>query len=186
MYLWTGTLLLMGLAAVTGAAEPEPGRTDGPEGSEYGKGGYQFQRQPGQIYFDGYVGAAIVDIEIEDTNAQSDETDIIYGLGVGYQIDDWLGFQLGYGHITDQKTDLFSAGVLVPYELEPFNYFMSLDAEIYAPASGENRFGIVPGVGVEVMLNDRLSAGLRFQHDFIFSDDTISVNRFTTRVQFKF
>jgi hypothetical protein len=186
MYRWIGALLIAGLATVAGAAEPEPGRTDGPEESEYGKGGYQFQREPGQIYIDGYFGAAVVDIEIEDTGAKSDATDLMYGVDVGYQVDDWIGFQLGYGYITDQKTNLFMAGVLVPYVMEPFNYFMSLEAEIFAPEVGENKFGIVPGVGVELLLNDHLSAGLRFQHDFIFSDDTISINRFTARMQFKF
>jgi len=41
-------------------------------------------------------------------------------------------------------------------------------------------------VGAEMILNDHLRVGLGFQHDFIFADETISVNRFTAKVQFDF
>jgi hypothetical protein len=35
-------------------------------------------------------------------------------------------------------------------------------------------------------LSDRLRVGLGYQHDFVFSDDNLDVDRFTARVQFKF
>ena len=34
------TIAMLGLATATFAGAPEAGRTDGPEGSEYGRGGY--------------------------------------------------------------------------------------------------------------------------------------------------
>jgi hypothetical protein len=69
---------------------------------------------------------------------------------------------------------------------EPINAYLSLDAELYSPDSGDSHFGIAPGVGAEVMLTQRLRVGMRFQHDFIFADDNISINRFSANVQFRF
>ncbi len=187
MYRWTcAVLALLVLAIGASAAEPEPGRTDGPKNSEYGKGGYRYFRTPGQVYLEGFMGAAQVDVEPEGPGQTLSQTDLIAGFNAGYLIEDWLAFQLGYGHIADQKTDLFSGGVRSAYNLEPFNYYFSLDAEIYAPDADENRFGIAPGAGADVVLHDHLLVGLRFQHDFIFADDNISINRFMARVQLKF
>lgn len=186
MYRWTcAAVALLALAAAVGAAEPELGRTDGPKGSEYGKGGYGYFRTPGQFYLEGFMGAAQVDVEPENGEDTS-ETDLVAGFNAGYLIEDWLGFQMGYGHIMNQQTDLFSGGIRSSYNMEPLNYYFSLDAELYSPDGDESRFGIAPGVGADVVLHDHLQVGLRFQHDFIFADDSISINRFMARVQFKF
>ena len=69
---------------------------------------------------------------------------------------------------------------------DPINAYFSLDAELYSPDAGDSRFGIAPGVGAEVLLSERLRVGLRFQHDFIFADDNISINRFSANVQLRF
>ena len=116
----------------------------------------------------------------------SSQTDLVSGLNVGYAMEDWLAFQLGFAQISDQKIRLYSGGVRSAYTTEPFNYFLSLDAELYSPDRGESRFGIVPGAGVEVILHRHLRVGLRFQHDFIFADETIGINRFTAKVQLDF
>ena len=69
-------LIRLGLAGllVAGAAsaEPEPGRTDGEEGSEYGKGGYPYYGRLGQFYAEGFFGAAMVDIDPEDEEEAGD------------------------------------------------------------------------------------------------------------------
>jgi len=164
-----------------------PGRTDGPEGSEYGKGGYWHNAQYGRFYTEGFWGAAQVDIGgVGLDGVGSSQTDLISGLNVGYAMEDWLAFQLGFAQISDQKIRLYSGGVRSAYTTEPFNYFLSLDAELYSPDRGESHFGIVPGAGVEVILHRHLRVGLRFQHDFIFADETIGINRFTAKVQLDF
>lgn len=189
MRAWIAVSLVAAWAAMAAAAEPPPGRTDGPEGSEVGTGGYRGFRTPGVFYLEPFFGAAAVDIEFEGGAAGTDvsQTDLTYGLELGYMTQDWLGFQAAYGHIGgDQKTNLFSAGIRNVFDYEPFNYFLRLDAELYSPDGGDSRFGIVPGVGAEVMVTERLRAGLQYQHDFIFADDTISLNRFTARLRLKF
>ena len=172
-------LAILALAVPTFA--DDSGRTDGPEGSEYGKGGYRYWSTGGAYFLEGFVGAAVVDTDLEVS-----ETDLFSGVNAGYMVEDWLAVQLGFGHISDQKTNLFSAGMRSSYALDPFSYSFSLDTELYSPDVGSTKFGIAPGVGAEMHLSERLHIGLRFQHDFIFADDNISINRFSGKIQFQF
>ena len=183
-----GLALACFLGAGAASAGPEPGRTDGEEGSEYGKGGYPYYGRLGQFYAEGFFGAAMVDIDPEDeAEEEVSSTDLMSGLYLGYKIEEWLSFQAGYGRIGgDSAANLFSAGMRNSLDLRPFNYFFSLDAELYSPTGGDVRFGIVPGAGAEMFIGDRVQVGLRYQRDFIFADDDISINRFTARVQVNF
>ena len=181
------TTLATALFFVEGAgAAPEPGRTDGEEGSEYGKGGYSRYGLGGQYYIEGFFGSASVDMEVPDQVDNASKTDLISGFNLGYKIEDWLAFQVGYGYISDQKISLFGAGMRSSYELQPFAYFLTLDAELFSPDQGDSKFGIVPGAGAELHLSDRLRVGLAYQHDFVFSDDNLDVDRFSARVQLAF
>lgn len=178
-------LVLIGLAGVSGVMAQEA-RTDGPEGSEIGYGGYPWQNS-GQLFVEGMFGAAAIDIEPEGGGPDVSQTDLISGVSVGYLMEDWLGFQVGYGHIGgDQKTNLYSAGVRNMLNYEPINAFLSLDAELYSPDVGDTHFGIAPGVGAEVMLTQRLRVGLKYQRDLIFADDNISLHRFAANLHFRF
>ncbi|MFH1567885.1 MAG: hypothetical protein ABIL09_07770 [Gemmatimonadota bacterium] len=181
-------VMVLGLAGAAAAAPPAFGRTDGPEGSEIGQGGYAWYRTPGQVYVEGFFGAAILDIEPEnELYPKTNNTELLTGFNVGYLTEDWLGIQAGFGRIlADDPVDLYTLGVRNSLNMEPFNYFLSLDAELYAPDHGGNKFGLVPGVGAEVVLSDHLQLGLRFQRDFIFANDSIAISRFTARAQYKF
>ena len=170
------------LALAVGAQAATPGRTDGPEGSEYGKGGYWHKTQYGLFYTEGFLGAATV----KRSDDSDSDTDLISGLNVGYMIEEWLAFQFGFARILEQNISLYSSGIRSAYIYRPFNYYFSLDAELYSPESDDTRFGIAPGVGAEVMLSDRLRVGLRYQRDFIFADDSIHINRFTAKIQVDF
>lgn len=179
-------LLLLAIASSPTSAEVEPGRTDGAENSEYGKGGYRLLQTFGKYYLEGYFGAAAVDIEL-DNAPQVSQTELMGGINAGYLIDEYLAFQMGYGHISgDSSADLFSMGMRQSMSRAPFNYLFGLDAEIYSPDGGSSKFGIAPAVGAELILNESFQVGLRYQHDFIFSDDNISINRFTARLQYNF
>ena len=133
--------LAVGAQAETpGAQAATPGRTDGPEGSEYGKGGYHYKAQYGRFYTEGFLGAAMMESEAEDT-----ETNLITGLNAGYMVEEWLAFQVGFARILEQNINLYAGGVRSAYVSRPFNYYFSLDAELYSPEIGDTRFGIVPG-----------------------------------------
>ena len=185
-WLTLAVMITVGLSSAQAQDRAQEARTDGPEGSEIGHGGYPWQ-ETGHLYVEGMFGAAVLDIEPEAGGPDVSQTDLISGVSVGYMMEDWLGFQLGYGHIGgDQKTSLYSAGVRNLLNYEPVNAYLSLDAELYSPDVGDSRFGIAPGVGAEVVLTQWLRAGLRYQHDFIFADDNISINRFSASLQIKF
>lgn len=180
MRAWTAAAAATLWAASAFAADPSPGRTDGPEGSEIGKGGYRHARIQGAFSVAPILGAAMVESD------RDSETDLVYGLNVGWRTEDWLGVHASYALILDQETSLFGVGVRNILEYEPFNYHLSLDAELYAPSEGDTNFGLAPGVGAEVLLNDNLSLGLQYQRDFIFSDESIGINRFTAGMAFRF
>ena len=170
------------LALAVGAQAATPGRTDGPEGSEYGKGGYHYKAQYGRFYTEGFLGAAMMEREGEDT-----ETNLITGLNVGLHGRGMAGLSARIRpHLGAKCINLYAGGVRSAYVTRPFNYYFSLDAELYSPETGDTSFGIAPGVGAEVILSDRLRAGLRFQRDFIFADDMIHINRFTAKIQVDF
>ena len=44
----------------------------------------------------------------------------------------------------------------------------------------------MPGVGAEVVVTEWMQLGLSFQRDFVLADDSIGINRFAARLQFKF
>jgi hypothetical protein len=187
MKTWIAVSMIVSCAGVIEAAEPSSDRTDGPEGSEVGRGGYPHYGTPGSVFIEPFFGAAAVDIEPEGGEGNTSQTDLMYGANVGYLMEDWLGVHVGYGYIAgDQKTSIYSAGIRNILRYEPFNWHLGLDAELYSPDVGDSRFGIAPSVGAEVVITEHLRAGLQYQHDFIFADDTISINRFTARLQLKF
>ena len=183
MWRWTWMALVLCLAGRLWAAERPDWRTDGPEGSEYGRGGDRRPHSARRFFVEGHFGAAMVDSK-EDGNDAA--TELLGGVELGYMVEDWLTFQVGYGYIADAQISLFSLGMRSIYDMEPFNYYFSLGTELYSPQRGEDKFGIVPGIGVEMLLSDHLRVGLGYQHDFIFADEKIRINRFSARVRLVF
>ncbi len=185
MWRWTWVVLALALAASAGAKEPEPGRTDGPEGSEYGKGGYVRRNSSvsgGGYYAEGYLGSASVNPEGQPTRSN-----LIAGVNAGYMVEDWLSFQAGFGHIDEQETNLYSIGMRSMYNAEPFNYYFGLGAEIFDPAGQvDNQFGLVPGVGAEMILNERVRVGIDYQHDVVMGDHTTNIDRVGVHVRIGF
>ena len=195
----TALVALLVLAAGARADSATPGRTDGPEGSEYGKGGYRYAAQYGRFYTEGFLGAAMVErTEVGFERNSNEKTDLVLGGHAGYMIEEWLAFQLGFARVLDQGINVYSGGVRSSYVYQPFNYYVSLDAGLYSLPDADDRvgktlFGIAPGVGGEVVLSDRLRVALRFQHDFVFgeqkglhNEESIRINRFTAQVQWNF
>jgi hypothetical protein len=185
MVRWLVLMLCLAFGTV-GAEEPEPGRTDGPEGSEYGTGGYRNYRTGGEFYIEGFFGSASVDFEVEGERDNQSETDLMSGIGVGYMVEDWLSFQVGYGVISDQDISLLSAGTRTYSDYLPFSYFFSVDGELFIPDQGDSKFAVVPGAGVELLLTEKLRMGLSYQHDFVFSDENLDIDRVMARVHFRF
>ena len=113
MFRWINMVMALVIAVGAEAFATEPGRTDGPEGSEYGTGGYWHRGTGGTLFAEGLFGAAAVDAEHAGTR-----TDLVTGINAGYMVEDWLAFQLGYAHISNQDIGLFSLGMRSEYDME--------------------------------------------------------------------
>ncbi|MDA0711421.1 MAG: hypothetical protein O3B73_14570, partial [bacterium] len=141
--------------------------TDGPEESEYGRGGNPFGGATSQFYARAAFGSGFFKIPgLADT-----QTGFLYGIDLGYEIDGWLGVEAGYAYLTDRDMSIFSVGSRFAYIYDPFVYHVSLSAGLYDPEIGSQNFGIAPGAGIDIRLSDRVRLGLDYKHDFIFTDN---------------
>ena len=154
------TLLLPSAAAAEAG-----GRTDGPEASEHGQGGYPFGGPTGRLYISPAFGSGI--LNNPETGSRSG---LLYGVDVGYERDGWIGIQGAYTYLPDQDLSIYSIGTRLAYPTDPFVYYISAHAGLYAPEAGANHFGLAPGAGIDVVVSERVRLGLNYKHDFIFRD----------------
>ena len=164
---WAALALAMSLA---GAAQAqERGRTDGPEGSEYGKGGYE--RAPlnsgGQGNFSIALdwGADVLDVGV------SDGTPMVIGGTLTWWQDDWFlldfsGAYLGNG----KRTDLL-VGPRFRTPFWPVSFSVGLKAGAMFLPQNTVRFGIAPQVGFDIVFNDRIPLGLNYAVDIPIGDN---------------
>ena len=178
------TLILtccLGLLSVPLAAQ-ESGRTDGPEGSEVGRGGYPFGGPEGRFYISPAFGSGIF-----DRNADDSRSGLLYSLNLGYERDGWLAIEGGYAYLSDRKLSIYSLGSRFDYNADPFVYYFSAQAGLYKPTEGESNFGVAPGAGIDIILNDRIRVGLNYKRDFIFTDgNTTDIDRLFAGLKFYF
>ena len=175
---------IIGLVVVvaTSAVAQDDGRTDGPEESEYGKGGNPFGSTIGRLYLNAAFGSGFF-----KNAALSDETGFLYGLDFGYEMHDWIGVQGGYVYLSDRDLSIFSLGTNFSYPWHPFVYNVGLGAGLYVPDAGERSFGIAPGAGVDIVLGENVRLGLNYKHDFIFTDTvTTDMDRLYAGLKFMF
>lgn len=160
----------------------EPGRTDGQEGSELGRGGYPFGGPEGRFYISPAFGSGIF-----DRNADDSRTGLLYSLNLGYERDGWLAIEGGYAYLSDRKLSIYSLGSRLDYNADPFVYYFAAQAGLYRYTGGESNFGVAPGVGIDIIVNDRIRLGLNYKRDFIFTDgSTTEIDRLYAGLTFYF
>lgn len=178
---WIGIIALIALTATAVTAQ-DVGRTDGPEESEYGKGGNPFGSAVGRMYVSGTFGSGFF-----DGVGSSQDTGFLYGIDLGYEMHDWIGVQAGYAYLSDRDLAIFSVGTNFVYAWHPFVYNLSLGTGLYVPDVGERSFGIAPGAGVDIVLGENVRLGLNYKHDFIFTDGiTTDLDRVYAGLKFLF
>ena len=167
----------------TGTTMAQTGRTDGPEESEFGKGGYPFAGATNQFYLNTSFGSGF----FKTPGLASTQTGFLYGIDLGFEMDQWLGVQVGYAYLSDQELSIYSIGSRFAYTYEPFIYHVSLSAGLYDPKTGAQNFGLAPGAGIDIKINDRVRLGLDYKHDFIFTDNvTTDMDRVYAGLKFFF
>jgi len=172
---------LVCLAPASVMAE-ETGRTDGPEGTEYGKGGNPFGTRLGRVYAGASFGSGFFSLQ-----GAGRKTGFLYGVDLGYEMDEWIGLQAGYAYLADRDMSIYSLGTRLCYPWERFVYSISIQAGLYAPDLGERNFGLAPGAGIDILVHDRVRIGLGYKHDFVFTDGrTTEMDRVHAGLKFSF
>lgn len=146
-----GAVALLALLPVSARAQ-ERGRTDGPEGSEYGKGGYQ-DLNGGQFSLEFNWGAAV---NQESSPAGAPEGPPLFlGVTASFWGDDWYQLDFTGAYVLDGgRVDL-----LVGPRFRTYGYPLSLHAGLKAgaiviPEVGV-RFGLSPQVGADLLVGNR-------------------------------
>lgn len=164
-------------------AVAQTGRTDGPEESEFGKGGYPFGGPGSQFYINTAFGSGF----FKPAGLSDTQTGFLYGVDLGFEMDQWLGVQIGYTYLSDRDMSIYSIGSRFAYTYEPFIYHVSLSAGLYDPEIGSQNFGLAPGAGIDIKVSDRVRLGLDYKHDFIFTDNvTTDMDRVYAGLKFFF
>ena len=175
---------IVALIALTGASAmaQDVGRTDGLEDSECGKGGNPFGTTVARLYLNAAFGSGFF-----QGTGLSDDTGVVYGLDLGYEMHDWIGVQGGYTYLSDRDLSIYSIGTNFSYPWNPFIYNVGLGAGLYALDTGDRSFGISPSAGVDIILGENVRLGLNYKHDFIFTDTaTTDIDRVYAGLKFMF
>ena len=157
----------------------EPGRTDGAEESEFGRGGYPFATVKNSWSIQALFGSGVVKSK-PDPWWTKELTDLYYGLKIGYKLD-FFDFFAGYSRIDQQNTDFLGLGITreIPFGGIPdVTIGFSLGSEIIRRGNVDTEFSIVPGFNAGIILSDRLKLGLDYRRSIVFSDYNVRVNRF--------
>ncbi len=160
-----GALLLSLLAGAVSYAQ-ERGRTDGPEGSEYGKGGYQ--RPSGAL---GRFSLGL-DFGAAASNAPSASLGVplLVGLTASGWFDDWFVLDAGAIYNFNQSRVQVSVGPRFRTIFWPVSLYAGVKAgPVFGPSG--IRFAISPVVGADMVVGEHLVAGLAYAYDIVFGED---------------
>lgn len=162
--LWGAVAVLAALPL--SAVAQERGRTDGPEGSEYGKGGYEdLHGGGGRVSLEFNWGAAL-NAERPPPGAPEGPP-LFLGLTASFWGDDWYQLDISGSYVLDGgRTNL-----LVGPRFRTYGYPLSLHAglragAIFIPEEGV-RFGLSPIVGADILVGNRedIILGLSYSPD---------------------
>ncbi|ADO74109.1 hypothetical protein [Stigmatella aurantiaca] len=158
--LWGAVTLLAAMPALA----QDRGRTDGPEGSEYGKGGYE-DLHGGRFSLEFNWGAAI-NAE-EPPRGAPEGPPLFLGLTASLWGDDWYQLDFSGSYVLDGGRLNLMVGPRFRTYGYPLSFHLGLRAgAIYMPEIG-TRFGLSPIVGADVLVGsgDSLLLGLSYSPD---------------------
>jgi hypothetical protein len=154
---------VVALCASTAAFAQARGRTDGPEGSEYGKGGYQ-AAGGGKFSLALDWGAAL-DADGAGVGGARAGPPLFLGGTASYWADEWFVMDLSASYLfSSGKTNLL-IGPRLRTGYFPVSASLGLQAGmIWIPDTGV-RFGLSPSLGADVLISDKLLLGLALAVD---------------------
>jgi hypothetical protein len=153
-----GALLLAALTASLPALAQSRGRTDGPEGSEYGKGGYR--GLGGEQFSLAFEWGASIEADSKYSNAP-----LFVGITASYWNTDWFLLDVSSEYLISSKKYNILLGPRFRSVTYPVSFSIGLKAgPIFIPDDGV-RFGISPQVGADLLLERRIILGLGYAPD---------------------
>jgi len=158
-----GAVALLALLPLSAGAQ-ERGRTDGPEGSEYGKGGYE-GLGGGRLSLELHWGAAIH--QESSPEGAPEGPPLFVGLTASFWGDDWYQLDFTGAYVLDGgRLDLLVGPRFRTYG-SPASLHAGLKAgAMFIPEVGV-RFGLSPQVGADLLLGsrDEILLGLAYALD---------------------
>ncbi|XXF76546.1 hypothetical protein P2318_26325 [Myxococcaceae bacterium GXIMD 01537] len=158
--LWGAVALTAALAAPLSANAQSRGRTDGPEGSEYGKGGYA-DPGGGAFSLEFNWGAAVLDTQ--PLGGAPEGPPLFIGATASFWGDDWYQLDVSGSYIFDGGRFDVLAGPRFRTYGWPLSLSLGVKAGLmYIPEVG-SRFGVAPSIGADMMTgNDHILLGLGY------------------------
>lgn len=163
---WVVGVLVSALAPSVALAQPR-GRTDGPEGSEYGKGGYS-GASDGQFGLTFDWGAAVV-----PDAGDADDPPLFVGATATYGASDWIALDLSGAYLIGAERFNLVLGPKFRTWGGPLTFSAGLQAGAIFLDNDQLRFGLVPKAGIELGIgdNENILAGLNYALDIPLSGE---------------
>ncbi|MGE6760793.1 hypothetical protein ACQKGO_22435 [Corallococcus interemptor] len=180
-----GALALLAVAAPLTASAQERGRTDGPEESEYGTGGYYGDSRRGvSLQLD--WGAAIN--SQENPRGAPEGPPLFVGATVSLWGDDWYRLDVSGAYVFDGGRFIGNVGPTFRSWGWPVAFTLGLKAGAMVIPEGEGlRFALSPQVGAELYLDrrDHVLMGLHYSPDIPIGGGGVT-NRLFMNVGYRF
>jgi hypothetical protein len=161
----------LALAFLQGRPSPacaeERGRTDGPEGEEIGKGGYE-PAGDGHLFLGLQWGAALSDDD-DDRGAP-----LFIGGAAQYWLDDWLQLEAGADYVWRTKSTNVLVGPKFRATFEPLSLCLGLEAGAIFISGDGARFLLSPTAGADLLLGRHLLVGLYYAFDAAIGADQLT------------
>jgi hypothetical protein len=173
-----------GLLVIPRAVQAQDrGRTDGAEGSEYGKGGYQRAGGGTRFSLELNWGAAIEGSSTEGFSTGG--APLFVGGTASYWSTDWFLIDLSGAYIFPSKKGEILLGPRFRSLSYPVSFtFAAKAGPIFIPNLGA-RFGISPQVGADLFMENRLLLGLSYAPDIALGSGGIT-HRISMNIGYRF
>ncbi len=179
--LWASAAAAAVLGFSAASLAQSRGRTDDPEGSEYGKGGYQRigGAQQFSLAFD--WGAAV-----ESDTRRYGGAPLFFGLTASYWMTDWFLLDASANYLLSSKKFDLLLGPRFRTVTWPISFVVGLKAGPIFFNDNSVRFGIAPQAGFDLMLERHVILGLSYEPDIPLGDDGGVSHRIFMTIGYRF
>ncbi len=175
-------LAVLSVLAGGSALSQERGRTDGAEGTEFGKGGYErIDRSQFSLELD--WGAAVS--ERSPLSARQGAP-LFIGATVGYWADDWFVMEAAGAYLFNNGQVNFLVGPKLRTGYAPISLNVGLKAGLMTSTDTGPLFGLSPSVGADILIRRKILVGLNYAIDLPIGRGSLTSHRVYMNVGYRF